>query len=186
MPIGQLERAARSARGDLYPQSSVGRQVYWTVLGEFDQAEEALFDEYGNLEPQCRSAQITPLLRLGGALHGAPGKRGHQPIPGRRLAAHSERHLVCAGRRTPATALAHAGEALVEYHITNRSGTPQRGALVLAVRPVQINPYWQHGNTLPSTLSPSMAGSCASTIGATPRFRANPRPWPLPTSTTEM
>ena len=43
------------------------------------------------------------------------------------------------------TALAHAGEALVEYRLTNRSGFPQEGALVLTVRPVQINPYWQHG-----------------------------------------
>ena len=94
MPIGQLERAALAGRGDLYPQSLLGRQVYWTALGEFDQAEEALFDEYGNLEPQRGSAQITPLLRLDGALHGSPGERGDQPISGRGLAAHSERRLV--------------------------------------------------------------------------------------------
>ena len=52
MPIGQLERAAAAGRGDLYPQSLLGRQVYWTALGEYDHAGEALFDEYGNLEPQ--------------------------------------------------------------------------------------------------------------------------------------
>jgi len=58
MPIGQLERAALAGRGDLYPQSLLGRQVYWTVLGSFDQEEEALFDEYGNLEPErCRCAR---------------------------------------------------------------------------------------------------------------------------------
>ncbi len=72
MPIGELERAALAGRGDLYPQSLLGRQVYWTALGDFDQAEEALFDEYGNLEPLRGSGQITPLLRLGGELHGAP------------------------------------------------------------------------------------------------------------------
>jgi F5/8 type C domain len=145
MPIGQLERAALSGRGDLYPQALLGRQVYWTVLGEFDQPEEALFDEYGNLEPQRGSGQITPLLRLGGALHGAPGSAaisqslvdGSLPIP-------SVTWSVL-GLELRATALAHAGEALVEYQITNRSGTLQTGALVLAVRPVQINPYWQHG-----------------------------------------
>lgn len=145
MPIGRLERAALSGRGDLYPQSLLGRQVYWTVLGEFDQAEEALFDEYGNLEPQHGSGQITSLLRLGGALYGAPGSAairqslvdGSLPIP---TVTWSVLDV-----ELRATALAHAGEALVEYHITNRSGTPQTGALVLAVRPVQINPYWQHG-----------------------------------------
>jgi len=75
MPIGQLERAALSGRGDLYPQALLGRQVYWTAVGEFDQTEEALFDEYGNLEPQRGSVQISPLLRLGRALHGAPRVR---------------------------------------------------------------------------------------------------------------
>ena len=145
MPIGQLERAARAGRGDLYPQALLGRQVYWTVLGQFNQTEEALFDEYGNLEPQPGFGQITPMLRLGGALHGAPESAaisqslvdGSLPIPS----------VTCSvlDVEVRATALAHAGEALVEYRITNRSVPLQEGALVLAVRPVQINPYWQHG-----------------------------------------
>ena len=29
--------------------------------------------------------------------------------------------------------------------MTNKGATTRKGALVLAVRPVQINPYWQHG-----------------------------------------
>jgi F5/8 type C domain len=145
MPIGQLERAALSGRKELYPQSLSGRQVYWTVLGEFDRAEEALFDEYSNLEPQRGSAQVTPLLRLGGALHGAPESADiSQSLAGGSLPIPSVTWSVL-GIELQATALAHAGEALVEYQITNRSGTPQTGALVLAVRPVQINPYWQHG-----------------------------------------
>jgi hypothetical protein len=149
MPIGQLERAALSGCGDLYPQALLGRQVYWTALGEFDQAEEALFDEYGNLEPQRGSGQVMPFLRLGGALHGAPGSTvisqflvdGSLPIPSVTWSALDV--------ELRATALAHAGQALVEYQITNRSGTPRKGALVLAVRPVQINPYWQHGGHAP-------------------------------------
>jgi hypothetical protein len=40
MPIGALERAAAAGRGELYPQSLLGRQIYWTALGEFDAAEE--------------------------------------------------------------------------------------------------------------------------------------------------
>src|SRR5271154_3323375 len=89
MPIGQLERAALAGPGDLYPQSLLGRQIYWTALGEYDRAEQALFDEFGNLEPQRGSAQIMPLLRLGGRLPGAPASlsishtlaEGSLPIP---------------------------------------------------------------------------------------------------------
>src|SRR5262249_5066137 len=50
MPIGALERAA-AGRSELYPQSLLGRQVYWTGLGEVDTAEEALFDQYAHLRP---------------------------------------------------------------------------------------------------------------------------------------
>src|SRR5271157_834262 len=145
MPIGQLERAALAGRGDLYPQSLLGRQVYWTALGEYDQAEEALFDEYGNLEPQRGSGQTTPMLRLGRTLHGAPGCAaisqslvdGSLPIPS----------VVWSVRDVElhATALAQGGEALVEYRIANRASRRKSGSLVLAVRPVQIDPYWQHG-----------------------------------------
>jgi hypothetical protein len=145
MPIGQLERAAAAGRGELYPQSLLDRQVYWTALGEFDQAEQALFDEYGNLEPQKGSGQITPLLRLEGTLHGAPGSDsvtqmlldGSLPIP---TVAWS-----VGGVALETTALARGGEALVEYRVTNRSDARKQGTLGLAVRPAQVDSYWQHG-----------------------------------------
>ena len=145
MPIGQLERAAAAGRGDLYPQSLLGRQVYWTALGESDHAGEALFDEYGNLEPQRGSPQITPLIRLGHALHGAPGSAtisqslagGSLPIPTVEWAAGKVEIRI--------TAFAHAGLAVAEHRVTNRSARTRKGMLVLAVRPVQIDPYWQHG-----------------------------------------
>jgi F5/8 type C domain len=145
MPIGQLERAARAGRGDLYPQSLLGRQVYWTVLAEAEEPEEALFDEYGDLEPQQGSAQITPLLRVNGTLLGAPGSEGTRcslfggslPLPSVAWSAQ--------GIEVRARGLAHAGQASVQFRVRNLSGAPRTGALVLAVRPVQINSYWQHG-----------------------------------------
>ncbi|MBU3890831.1 discoidin domain-containing protein [Methylosinus sp. KRF6] len=149
MPIGQLERAARAGRGELYPQALLGRQVYWTVLGEFDREGEALFDEYGGLEPRRGSPQITPLLRAGERLHGASASAcirhslvgGSLPIPSVTWSVD--------GLEICATALAHAGQALVQYRIVNTSRAPRKGALVLAVRPAQINPYWQHGGHAP-------------------------------------
>lgn len=149
MPIGQLERAAQAARADLYPQSLLARQLYWTVLGEWDHPEEALFDEYGNLEPQMGSAQIMPLLRLDGALRGAAGAEdlaqslaeGSLPIPS---VAWSQ-----SGLALTSTALARGGAAFVEHRLSNPTSQPLSGALVLALRPVQINPYWQHGGHAP-------------------------------------
>ncbi len=159
MPIGELERAAQKGQGDLYPQSLLGRQVYWTVLGEFAQDGEALFDEYGNLEARRGFGQLMPLLRVREALHGAPASGeirqslvdGSLPIPS----------VVWSAKdiELRATALAHAGQALVEYRIANRGRVRQAGALVLTVRPVQINPYWQHGgHALINTVSVDGAG----------------------------
>ena len=149
MPIGQLERAAQSGRGELYPQSLLGRQVYWTALGEFDQGEQALFDEYGDLEPRRGSPQITPLIRLDGALHGAPGcvSVSHELAEGALPIASVVWSAQDIELRT--TAFAHSGQALAEHRLVNRSGAARQGALVLAVRPVQINPYWQHGGHAP-------------------------------------
>jgi hypothetical protein len=149
MPIGALERAAAASRGELYPQSLLGRQIYWTALGEFATAEEALFDEYADLEPARGGPQITPLIRLGRKLHGAPASKavsqslvdGALPIPS----------VVWSlgDIEARATALASDGQAVVEYSLLNRSARKRNGALVLAVRPVQVNPYWQHGGHAP-------------------------------------
>lgn len=145
MPIGQLERAALGGRGELYPQSLLGRQVYWTALGEPGVGDQALFDEYGNLEPRPGSGQFMPLLRLDGHLYGASAAtsiahglaEGSMPIP-------SVTWQV-GGVELRVTALAEEGAAWVEYRITAIGAEPLSGSLVLAVRPVQINPYWQHG-----------------------------------------
>jgi hypothetical protein len=149
MPIGRLERAALAGRGELYPQSLLGRQVYWTVLGTFEDEEEALFDEYGNLEPARGSPQLMPLLRLTDGLHAAPEcalveqtlAEGSLPVP-------TVVWSVC-GVEARTTAIARDLQATVEYRMTNRSDSARTGAVVLAIRPVQINPYWQHGGHAP-------------------------------------
>src|SRR5208337_821225 len=107
------------------------------------------FDEHGDLEPRRGFPQITPLLRLGDGLHAAPGSAaveqtlvdGSLPIPSVIWSAF--------GLELRVTALAHEGQAIVEYRVTNRSRAHQKGAIVLAMRPVQINPYWQHGGHAP-------------------------------------
>ena len=145
MPIGELEKAARAGRAELYPQSLLDRQVFWTVIGEFGREEDALFDEYGNLEPRRGANQIMGLLRLEGRLHGASAcaavgqslAEGSLPIP---TVTWSVDEI-----ELQASALATLGQAFVEYKVTNRSSRTRSGSLVLALHPVQTDPYWQHG-----------------------------------------
>lgn len=149
MPISQLAKAAKAGSGQLYPQSLLDRQVYWTVLGEIGHPEEALFDEYGNLEPQTGFGQLMPLVRKGQSLHGAPAcqtitqnlQEGVLPIP--------KVEWTIDNLKITTTALAKDGQATLEYRIINTGQQPQTGALVLTLQPVQINPYWQHGGYAP-------------------------------------
>ena len=149
MPIGALERAAVAGRGELYPQSLLGRQIYWTAIGEFDTAEEALFDEYANLEPERNGPQITPLIRLGRKLHGAPASKAVSHSLADRALPIPSVVWSLGDIKARATALARDGQAIVEYSLYNRGARKRKGALVLAVRPVQVNPYWQHGGHAP-------------------------------------
>ena len=148
MPIGRLERAARSGRNELYPQSLLGRQVYWTALGGFDEGEQALIDEYGNLEPRRGGPQLTPLLRLGGRLHGAPGREMRQSLAEGALPIASV-DWSADGVAVATTAFARDGLLFAEHRLVNESDDAREGALVLALLPLQINPYWQHGGHAP-------------------------------------
>ena len=189
MPIGQLERAAQSGRGELYPQSLLGRQVYWTALGEFDQGEQALLDEYGDLEPRRGSPQITPLDPARRRSSWRAGLRQRQAALAAGSLPIASVDWSVEGVELRTTAFAHAGQ--VAGRASPRQ--PQRrcaghGALVLAVRPVQINPYWQHGGHAPisaiavdgdaavwSTTGSYAAFSRAARRGGDRRFRRRRR-----------
>lgn len=150
MPIGQLEQAAENEQSDLVPQSLLGRQVYWTTLGESEGSDIALFDEYGNIEPRAGSGQLTPLLKVQGAWYGLPGStrlvhtlaEGIYPIP--TVAAQIADNIECR-----ITGCAYDRAAWIEYHITYTGTVEACITLALTVRPVQINPYWQHGGHAP-------------------------------------
>jgi hypothetical protein len=84
-------------------------------------------------------------LRIDGKLWGVPAAEtishslteGSLPIP--------VVDWAIKGFRVTSTALADAGAAQVEHRVINTTAETVQGALVLAFRPVQINPYWQHG-----------------------------------------
>ena len=100
MPIGEIGAGRAERRGDLYPQSLLGRQVYWTAVGGFDHEGEALFDEFGNLEPMRGSGQMRPSCASAASCTARPQAR-HPAIARRRLAADPDGRLVGGRRRTP-------------------------------------------------------------------------------------
>ena len=188
MPIGQLERAAQSARGELYPAIAARPPDL------LDGAGRVRSGRAGAARRIWRS-RAAPRLAADHAARSArrraarrAGLRQRQPELAEGVVADRQRRLVgcrtsnCGRRPSPML-----GQALIEHRLTNRSGAERQGALVLAVRPVQINPYWQHGGHARDQRDRRRrATRYGSTTGFTPRFRASPtrRASPISTAAT--
>jgi hypothetical protein len=150
--LGYSNAALKSPRGR-YPLHLLKEQVYFTVVGVPREADKALLDEYGNLEPFRQGPVIMPMLLNASGLQtaAAADKIEHAlvdrylPIP--------QAAFVSDGVRTTVEpiALGDVGRAvtLVRYRLQNEANAPRIGSLVLALRPAQINPPWQFGGLAP-------------------------------------
>jgi hypothetical protein len=152
-PLGAYERAAKRSRRGLYPTTSLGEQVYWTLLGTAMDTREALFDEFGVLEPVAGGPSIHPYVRLGGTLfsaHDAPTiekslLEGSLPIP---TVAYQLPDVSVSIHGFAATGAVEC-PLCMRYAIRNTSDHVVTADLVLAIRPLQVNPDWQHGGLSP-------------------------------------
>ena len=175
MPIGQFERAARpgaatSIRSLCSAAKSIGPRSGSSIRPRRRCSTNTAISSRSAARPRSRRS-----LRLGGALHGAPASAADQPIPRRRLAAHSERRLVGAGRRAPR----HGPRSRRRKRWSSTAspiGAPRRGRERSCWRCARSRsiPTGSTAATPRSTRSPSTAGRCGSTTDSTPRFRSNP------------
>jgi hypothetical protein len=130
-----------------YPRYFSNRQSYWTVVGVPHDDREALINEEGMIETDKLSFSIDPLLYMRDSLFtwndvGRSQRldRGYLPVPSVRWERTGLPELT-----VTALAAGSAGRSVLyaQYMLVNRSATPMRGSLFLAVRPFQVNPPWQ-------------------------------------------
>ena len=153
-PLRRYQVAASRNHAGLFPATLHDQQVYWTVVGIPAGRQKSLLDEYGNVEPWKGS----PLVQA--VWHGADGRNGSaysgdvthalrdgwMPLPSVEWSPAPDLRL-----RTEAFAVEQQGApvTLVRYRVSNTSSHAVRGTLSLLLRPLQINPPWQHGGTSP-------------------------------------
>ena len=148
-PLRMYEFAAAKAPAGLYPGALRQEQVYWTVVGLPGAQRESLFDEYGNLEPWTDGPQFMPYLRVGDALHSARSADavllnladGWMPMPGVRWQLGSTEVYI----QAITAPRGQEGATSVRYRLANTGTEELNGTFYLSLRPVQINPKWQHG-----------------------------------------
>ena len=134
----------------LFPSSLHEQQVYWTAVSVPAGEQKSLFDEYGDLEPFKDAPLVQPLWRdvSGRTVAAFNANRSHSlrdgwmpmpavawsPQPGLQLRSEAIAVTTAAGAAT-----------LVRYRLENSGPLPVDGQLALLVRPMQVNPPWQHG-----------------------------------------
>jgi len=140
--------AAGSPRGH-YPRGFLGEQSYWTVVGVDGAREEGLIDEDGRVEVGRGAYSLEPFLRTDAGLRSWANDAGVAFLePGRFPLPTVERRAP--GLTLAVTAFARgaadASQMVVRYRVRNRSPESRRVALVVAVRPFQVNPPSQFLN----------------------------------------
>ncbi|MCD9031286.1 discoidin domain-containing protein [Luteimonas sp. Y-2-2-4F] len=154
-PTRRYEILAARAHRALFPSSLHGQQVYWTTVGVPAGRQKSLFDEYGNLEPFKGGPMLQAIWRdasgRAAVADNDPARRhalreGWMPMPSVAWTAQPGVEV-----RNEAFAVEHGGQpvTLARYRVANTGTTPVEGTLWLAVRPLQVNPPWQHGGWSP-------------------------------------
>lgn len=142
--------AAARAQPGLYPDTLRRRQVYWTVVGQPGDTCESLLDEYGTVEPVAGGSSMTPFLCLDckvlSALDAAAVTQGlvdgALPLPS--VAWHLPEATLTVESLIQGSVTDSVN--VVRYTVTNtNTSRTLSGELFLAVRPIQVNPVWQHG-----------------------------------------
>ena len=148
-PLMEYQMAAQKSPVGWYPEHLFGRQTYWTVVGLPKDHRVSLIDEYGNVEPRWGGSTLMPYVWIDDAFHSALDADrivlsladDYLPLPAVQWEFPDwslEVEAMTAGTTNDAV-------TYVRYRLGNESDTPRAGKLYLAVRPVQINPPWQHG-----------------------------------------
>lgn len=172
-PIRAYQAKARDSKPGWFPMWLNRKQEFWTVVGVADDNQETLIGETGTIEPHKGDFSVTPFVIDGDQfVTWADVKldqrleKEYLPLPSTRWTA--DRWVL----DISAVASGPAGQSMtsVRYRFINTGAEPFGGKLALAVRPVQLNPIWQHGG-----LSPINEAECVQGPGPW-TFKINGKP----------
>ncbi|MFA5292193.1 MAG: beta-galactosidase [Phycisphaerae bacterium] len=144
-PVRHFEMLAQRLPDGMFPGWLRREQAFWTVTGLSGSFNESLLDEYGKVESGLRNFSVTPALIIDGKLLSAKNFKLTQsladdwaPIPSVKWQGNDISLNITANTIEPDT-------TIVLYTLKNTSKKARDISLLLAARPLQINPPWQFG-----------------------------------------
>ena len=145
-PNAFQQAVADDAPRGAYPRYFTRHQSYWTIVGVNGDGHRGLLGQDGAFEPAAGGFSVEPFVQVGGRTLGwadaAPSQslaNGFLPIPSVTSAFGDLRLTVtafAAGRRG-------AASSYTRYRLANRGSRTEHVTLLLALRPLQVNPPWQ-------------------------------------------
>jgi hypothetical protein len=151
-PSDFVRSIAGAVKPGRWPRQFLGRQSYWTVVGLAGGEDEALINEEGQVELWDRGPSLEAFVFARGRLltwaddeHASSLEKRYIPIPT------VTREMEGLTLRITACADGEIGDShralLVRYELSNTGSEAAEGSLLLALRPLQVNPPWQNLNT---------------------------------------
>jgi hypothetical protein len=144
-PVRHFEMLAQRLPDGMFPGWLKREQNFWTVTGLAGSFNESLLDEYGKVESGLRNFSVTPVIIIDGKTYSAKSfattqslADGWAPIPSVEWKGNNITLDITANTIEP-------DSTLVLYKLKNTSQTARDISLLLAARPLQINPPWQYG-----------------------------------------
>lgn len=140
---GLVARLAElSPRGD-YPRAFLGETAFWTVAGEDGGRDEALLNEDGALEPWRGAFSLEPFVEIDGRLVSWAESQSRPYLPGGFLPMPAVEIVYDKGPVLVVETASMADGLLVRYRVRNPANVSAELALLLALRPFQVDPPWQ-------------------------------------------
>lgn len=147
-PMRAIQAAARNAPRGRYPMWLKRQQEFWTVTGLPDDNQETLIGETGTVEPYKGGFTVQPLIVMNKRIItwadvqiSQSLEEGYLPLPTVGWGGDGWQMEIAA----LAIGKPGAAQTAVRYRFKNVGRAATSAQLVLAVRPVQLNPVWQHG-----------------------------------------
>jgi hypothetical protein len=146
-PLRYFKAVAAEYPEGFFPRWLYNKQLYWNVIGVDEGIEESLIGEDASVEPFIKSFSVMSYIfdkslvtaydvKLSQSL-----EDNYLPLPGvkwNRKGVELQFKAFAAG--TPEKSAAYC-----TYTLKNSSDKISAGKLYLVIRPIQINPRWQHG-----------------------------------------
>jgi F5/8 type C domain len=150
----RYEIVASRAHRELFPSSLHSQQVYWTAVGVPAARRKSVLDEYGDLEAFKGAPLVQPLWRDRSGRTAAAYdasvnhtlRKGWMPMPAVQWSPQPGLQL-----RSEAIAADQAAGPVtfVRHRLANTGKSRVDGQLAIVVRPMQVDPPWQHGGVSP-------------------------------------